>query len=386
MPSFSTNTISQNVLEYLTEYHNSTGKIHVGIDLASRVVQVCYYSFAHKRLINKEIRASELEKFFNEFKKGSLIVGFEACGSCHYWARRVVELGHEYRCFTASSLGSNKGKEKTDKIDAFDIYKAAIDIDSKEHSIECKSLEHQLLSNLMTTRASIVKQKVMCMNALRAFMYEQGVVFAKDLKHTKMIKYVNEYYKTMCEKHGSDSIECDLFNTSIKSFITQINHTVDVIDELDKKIEKIARKNETCQLLRTIPGVGYVVSIMLYIAGYNINNFKNAKHFAGFCSIAPHVEGTGGKASTIGVRHFGNRELAGLLYIGAMAHYSQHFKKILENSDNKRIQELKNKRRKVIICALANHIAKCAFAIMRDKKPYVIDRDSGFIKAYNASE
>ena len=384
--SSSTAPLSKSTLEYLTEFHNKTGKIHVGVDLASRVVQVCYYSYAHKRIINKEIRTTELEKFLNEFKRGSLIVGFEACGSSHYWARRVRELDHEYRCFMGAHIKGRRGMSKTDKIDAMAIFKATIEIDSEEYSIECKSEVHQLLSSLMVTRASIVKQKVISINALRALAYEHGLIFPPDISHNKAVKYVQELYTNLCAKHGSESMICYLFNISAQAYIEQINGSLRIIESLDKDIKRISHQNETCQLLRTIPGVGYVVSLMLYIAGYNINNFKNAKHFAGFCGIAPHVEGSGGVSSTISMRHYGNRQLASLLYIGAMSHYSQKIKKLLENSNNEKLVALRNKRRKVIICAIANHIAKSAYAVIRDKKPYVSTKASGFITAFNESK
>ena len=128
--------------------------------------------------------------------------------------------------------------------------------------------------------------------------------------------------------------------------------------------------------------LGYIIAMMLYIAGFDISNFKNAKHFAGYCGIAPHVEGSGGTATNLGVRHFGNRALAGMLYIGAMAHYSNTLKKTLENSENEQIKVQMQKRRKVLICAIANHIARTAFAVIRDKTPYTTQRASGLLTAY----
>lgn len=377
--------LSQSTIQHITEIYEKTGKRHFAIDLASHVVQICYYSFAHKKLINKEIRTTELEKVLSAFAPGSLIIGFEVCGACHYWARRALELGHDYRCFPNKYVAIHKGNEKTDKIDAFAIFKATIDRESKDHSIACKSLPHQLLSNLMSTRASIVKQKIISINGLRSFLYEQGISLPRDISHRKIIKHVDEHYAKLCQSYDIKSDICQLFLESSQAFIDNIQNCVEIIERLDKKIELLARTNETCQLLRTIPGVGYVISMMLYIAGYNIENFKNAKHFAGFCGIAPHVEGSGGSASTISIRHYGNRELAGLLYTGSMAHYSQKIKPVLETSDDPKIQELKQKRRKVLICAIANHVARCAFAIMRDKKPYVDSKSSGFLTAFNKS-
>ena len=377
-----TSPISQASIDYINEFFLKTGKRYLAVDLASRVVQICYYSIAHKKIINKEIRASELESVLSSYESGTLIVGFEACGACHYWARRAQEMGHEYRCFMAENIRNRKKKEKTDKIDALAIFKALLDRDSADLSIKCKSLDHQMLSSLMTTRSCITSQKVKSLNALRAFMYELGVVLPRDLSPQRMIKRALAYKEQMLLEQGADSEAFIFFDISLQTYIAQIEHCVKIIDGLDKQIEELSRKNTTCQLLRTIPGVGYIIAMMLYIAGFDISNFKNAKHFAGYCGIAPHVEGSGGTATNLGVRHFGNRALAGMLYIGAMAHYSNTLKKTLENSENEQIKVQMQKRRKVLICAIANHIARTAFAVIRDKTPYTTQRASGLLTAY----
>ena len=64
----------------------------VGIDLAKSVFQVHGVDERGKVLLRKSVKRSELTKMFANLPM--CLIGMEACGSAHYWARRLMELGH----------------------------------------------------------------------------------------------------------------------------------------------------------------------------------------------------------------------------------------------------------------------------------------------------
>ena len=95
----------------------SQGYVPVGVDLAARVFQVCYLTEKQK-IKNK---ALSREAFLDFLKSPPfsqpLMVGFEACGGCNYWARFIESLGHKYKIMPAASIRAFLGLQKTDKID-----------------------------------------------------------------------------------------------------------------------------------------------------------------------------------------------------------------------------------------------------------------------------
>jgi transposase len=46
-------------------------------------------------LLRKAVKRAELTKLFAQLP--ACLIGLEACGSAHYWARRLMELGHTVR-------------------------------------------------------------------------------------------------------------------------------------------------------------------------------------------------------------------------------------------------------------------------------------------------
>lgn len=67
----------------------------IGLDLAKRVFQIPGADAAGSPVFNRKLRRSEVLRFFE--KQPACLVGLEACGGSHYWAREIAALGHEVR-------------------------------------------------------------------------------------------------------------------------------------------------------------------------------------------------------------------------------------------------------------------------------------------------
>ena len=67
----------------------------VGLDLAKPVFQVHCVDASGRVVVAKSVRRNKLLEFFASLP--SCLVGLEACGSAHHWARELVKLGHDAR-------------------------------------------------------------------------------------------------------------------------------------------------------------------------------------------------------------------------------------------------------------------------------------------------
>jgi transposase len=67
----------------------------IGIDLAKQVFQVHGVDRFGKVMERKPLRRSRLLNYFR--KLTPCLIGMEACGSAHYWARELGKPGHEVR-------------------------------------------------------------------------------------------------------------------------------------------------------------------------------------------------------------------------------------------------------------------------------------------------
>jgi len=87
----------------------------VGIDLAKNVFQVHGVDARGKTVLRKAVKRAELMKLFANMP--SCLIGLEACGSAHYWARKLTEFGHTVKLMAPQFV---KPYVKTNKNDARD--------------------------------------------------------------------------------------------------------------------------------------------------------------------------------------------------------------------------------------------------------------------------
>lgn len=67
----------------------------VGLDLAKVAFQVYGSGETGRPVVCKKLRRAQILGFF--VKLPPFLVGMEACGSAHHWARELAALGHEIR-------------------------------------------------------------------------------------------------------------------------------------------------------------------------------------------------------------------------------------------------------------------------------------------------
>ena len=70
-------------------------KFTIGLDLAKNVFQVHVVDATGKLVTARQLRRNQVEDFFRKLPPS--MVGMEACGTAHHWARRLISLGHEVR-------------------------------------------------------------------------------------------------------------------------------------------------------------------------------------------------------------------------------------------------------------------------------------------------
>jgi transposase len=64
--------------------------VTIGLDLAKNVFQVHGVAADGRVIVRRQLRRSDVLTFFR--KVPACLVGMEACGSAHYWAREIAAL------------------------------------------------------------------------------------------------------------------------------------------------------------------------------------------------------------------------------------------------------------------------------------------------------
>jgi transposase len=146
----------------------------IGLDLAKQVFQVHGADAEGSPVFNRKLRRAEMLRFFE--KMPPCLVGLEACGGSHYWARQIAALGHDVRLIPPIYVKPFVKRGKTDAADAGAICEAVTR--KTMRFVPVKSADQQAVAMVLKTRALLVRQHTQAINALRAHLSELGVIAA----------------------------------------------------------------------------------------------------------------------------------------------------------------------------------------------------------------
>ncbi|MFY2823492.1 IS110 family transposase, partial [Ruegeria sp. MALMAid1280] len=135
----------------------------VGLDLGKDVFQAHGIAADGTVVFNRSIRRRQLLKFFETLP--SCLVGIEACGSAHHWARELIAIGHDVRLMPAVYVKPYVKRGKTDAVDAAAICEAVTRPTMR--FVAVKSKEQQALLTMHRVRQLIVRQKTQMLNVIR---------------------------------------------------------------------------------------------------------------------------------------------------------------------------------------------------------------------------
>jgi transposase len=94
----------------------------IGVDLAKNVFQIHGVDSNGKVVIKRQLRRKQVLEFFG--KISPCLVGMEACGTAHHWARELIDLGHTVRMMPPSYVKGYVKRSKSDAADAAAICEA----------------------------------------------------------------------------------------------------------------------------------------------------------------------------------------------------------------------------------------------------------------------
>ncbi len=151
----------------------------IGLDLAKNVFQVHGVTEGGTVGFNRSLRRGQVHRFFETLPP--CLVGIEACGTSHYWAREIAQLGHEVRLIPPAYVKPYVKRGKSDAIDAEAICEAVTRPSMR--FVAVKSPEQQAVLALHRVRDLIVRQRTQIVNMLRGVLAEFGIVVRQGAGH-----------------------------------------------------------------------------------------------------------------------------------------------------------------------------------------------------------
>lgn len=325
--------------------------ITIGLDLAKSVFQVHGVDTEGAVVVRRQLRRSAVLPFFARLPAS--LVGMEACGSAHYWARELAALGHEVRLMPVSEVKAYVRRHKTDARDAAAICEAVGR--PRMRFVPVKSAEQQAVLMLHRVRDQLIRQRTMTVNALRAHLAEFGIVAPKGLAHVAGL--------VVRLDAGDDRIPAPA-RPALRLLAGEYADVDRRIGEIEAEIGAWHRANPVSRRLATIPGIGPLTASAIAASVPDAKVFARGRDFAAWLGLTPRQHGTGGKTRSGGMSRQGDRYIRRLLISGAMA-VIRHCAAPAPGAASNWLQRLLARRpKKVAAVALANKTARIAWALM----------------------
>jgi transposase len=328
----------------------------VGLDLAKHVFQIHGIDASGRVVVAKAMRRNKLLEFFASLPP--CLVGLEASGSAHHWARELIKLGHDARMMPPAYVKPYVRRQKNDASDAAAICEAVSRPSMR--FVGVRSLENRAALMRHKTREMLVSQRTQLLNGLRGHLTEVGVIAAQGPRHARELAELIE----ACD----DTIPVEVCE-ALAPLAVQLRTLDEAIAQLDRAITKLVQKDETARRLMSIPGFGPITASAMAATVQDASSFAGPREFAAFLGLTPKQNSSGGKQKLGRISKMGNRNLRKLLVVGAHAVLFHR----MSHTDPLRMwakKLLEKKPFKLVAVALANKMARIAFAILRGKTTY----------------
>ena len=143
----------------------------IGLDIAKCVFHV-YTIQSDGKVFKKMLRRKQVLEFFANYPRS--LIGIEACGSSHYWARELAMLNHEVKLLNARHVKAFVKGNKNDFNDAEAIFDAVSRPNVR--TIAIKTVEQQDVQLIHRLRQEAVKRRTALVNQTRGLLSERGIV------------------------------------------------------------------------------------------------------------------------------------------------------------------------------------------------------------------
>ena len=326
----------------------------IGMDIAKNVFQLHVVDVETGEIQRRKLKRAKVAEFFAN--RQSSLIAIEACGGAHHWARTLLALGHRVKLLPAKHVRAFVLRDKTDALDAQAIWVAAQQPHIRE--VPVKSTQQQCCLTMHRIRAQLMKIRIMQTNALRGLLYEFGIVLPEG--HKKLLQTVQDELA----QAQQESRLPDVVVLSVQEQLKRIDALQDDLDQLDKRLASLGKENQHMLAVQAIPGIGPLTATALVATATDLSTFKSGRQFAAWLGLTPRQVGTGGKTQQLGISKRGDTYLRKLLINGARAVVSR-------SVHTHWIDRLLQRRHfNVVVTALANKMARTAWAVLTKGKAF----------------
>ncbi len=329
----------------------------IGLDIAKNVFQAHGIDATGEVVVRRQFRRRQVLAFFGRLSP--CLIGMEACATSHHWARELEKLGHEVRLMPPRYVKPYVKRSKNDAADAEAICEAVTRPTMR--FVPIKTPEQQSVLMLHRTRQLFIHQRTTLINAIRAHLAEFGIVAGIGCNGVEAL--LDLISKGEDERIPLAAREC------LMALSAQLELVKRQILGADRRVLAWHRASKTSKRLEAIPGVGPLVATALVASIPDPSIFRSGRDLSAWIGLVPKQSSTGGKERLGSISKAGNRYLRQLLVVGALS-VIRRAKQLGYTRHPWLVRLMARRSTKVAAIALANKIARIAWAMMARNESY----------------
>jgi len=324
---------------------------HIAIDLGGRDSQVCIRRSDGTIVDERRIETAGLARFFTTIPSSRVLV--ETCAESFGVADAAIAAGHEVRVVPASlirSLGVGARRIKTDRRDAQALSEASCRMDLP--SVHIPSVEARRKRSLCAMRAALVRSRTLLVNTVRGWLRTNGL----------SIRATPETLPARVRERGGGAVPEHVMRTlhSIAELTTQIRQG-------DRELFEIARADDVCRRLMTVPGVGPITAVLFQSTVDDQQRFGGAHLVEAYLGLVPGEHSSSGRQRRLSITKAGSDVVrTSLVQAAWSARRTRRADPMVQWS----IEVERRRGQKIAIVALARKLAGILFALWRDGGVY----------------
>lgn len=322
----------------------------IGIDLAKAVFQIHGVNAQGKTVLKKQLKRTQMVAFFANL--APCLIGMEACGSAHHWARKLQAMGHTVRLMAPQFVKPYVKTNKNDAADAEAICEAVCRPNMR--FVPIKHVEQQAALALHRVRQGLVKARTAQGNQIRGLLSEFGLILPQG------IAQIPKRVPALLDEAGDELPGA--FRELVGRMLDHLKDLDRQVGELEVQIQAWHRAHPLSRKLEKIPGIGPITASALVASVGNASNFASGRQLAAWLGLVPRQHSTGGKSNLLGISKRGDTYLRTLLIHGARAVIRQAERKVDAQGWLQNLMSRRNKN--VATVALANKNARIVWALL----------------------
>jgi transposase len=329
----------------------------IGVDLAKTVIQIHGVDERGHVVIRKQLRRGRVLAYFANL--APCLIGMEACGGAHYWARQLSAFGHTVKLIAPQFVKPYVKTNKHDAADAEAICEAVARPNMR--FVPVKTAAQQGVLALHRARQGFVTARTAQANQIRGLLAEYGIVLPQGIHH------IAKHLPAILED-GENALP-GAFRALLSRLGEHLKELGRHVEELEAQIQAWHRENAVSRKLAAIPGIGPITASALVASIGDAKCFGSGRQLAAWLGLVPRQHSSGGKPQLLGISKRGDTYLRTLLIHGARAviRVARHQ---TEYEDSWLARLIGRRNKNVAAVALANKNARRVWALLAYDREY----------------